>query len=350
MENPRRDFLKAASASAGAIGSGALLGGPVIAADAVVSQTIDLPAPPTTRSGDMQYRVLGRTGEKVSIVGLGGSHIGKQKDEQESIRIIRTAIDRGITFMDNSWDYNEGKSEERMGKALREGYRNRVFLMTKIDGRTEQEAAKQIDESLRRLQTDRVDLMHFHEVIRMEDADRIFAETGAVKAMLAAQKAGKLRYVGFTGHKDPAVHLRMLEVAQQHGFRFDSLLMPLNVMDAHFRSFQHEVLPVALREGIGVTSMKSMGGGFILKSGAVKPIECLHYAMSLPTSTVIAGIDSMEILDQALEAARTFQPMSREQTASLLARTRQAALDGRYELFKTSSHFDSTAKHPEWLG
>jgi len=348
MPSHRRQFLQAASLTGSAFLTGAW--GQVIAADAATAAAADLPTPATTRSGDMQFRTLGRTREKVSIVGVGGSHIGKQNDEQESIRIIRTAIDRGVNFMDNSWDYNEGKSEERMGKALRDGYRNKVFLMTKIDGRTQESAAKQIDESLTRLQTDRIDLMHFHEVIRMEDADRIFGEKGAVQAILAAQKAGKVRYVGFTGHKDPAVHLRTLEVAKKHGFRFDSLLMPLNVMDAHFRSFQHEVLPVALREGIGVTSMKSMGGGFILKSGAVKPVECLHYAMTLPTSTVIAGIDSMDILEQALDAARTFQPMSRSQVASLLERTRTAALDGRYELFKTSNHFDATAKHPEWLG
>jgi len=348
MPTHRRQFLQTASLASSALLTGTW--GQVVAAHAVTAAAADLPTPPTTRSGDMQFRTLGRTGEKVSIVGVGGSHIGKQNDEQESIRIIRTAIDRGVNFMDNSWDYNEGKSEERMGRALRDGYRNKVFLMTKIDGRTQESAANQIDESLRRLQTDRVDLMHFHEVIRMEDADRIFGENGAVQAILAAQKAGKVRYVGFTGHKDPAVHLRTIEVAKKHGFRFDSLLMPLNVMDAHFRSFQHEVLPVALREGIGVTSMKSMGGGFILKSGAVKPLECLHYAMNLPTSTVIAGIDSMDILEQALDAAKTFQPMSRSQVANLLERTRTAALDGRYELFKTSNHFDATAKHPEWLG
>jgi len=348
MPTHRRQFLQTASLASSALLTGAW--GQVVAADAVTAAAADLPTPPTMRSGDMQFRTLGRTGEQVSIVGVGGSHIGKQNDEQESIRIIRTAIDRGVNFMDNSWDYNEGKSEERMGRALRDGYRNKVFLMTKIDGRTQESAANQIDESLRRLQTDRVDLMHFHEVIRMEDADRIFGENGAVQAILAAQKAGKVRYVGFTGHKDPAVHLRTIEVAKKHGFRFDSLLMPLNVMDAHFRSFQHEVLPVALREGIGVTSMKSMGGGFILKSGAVKPLECLHSAMNLPTSTVIAGIDSMDILEQALDAAKTFQPMSRSQVANLLERTRTAALDGRYELFKTSNHFDATAKHPEWLG
>jgi aryl-alcohol dehydrogenase-like predicted oxidoreductase len=352
MPGDRREFLKAASAGGTALGLGSMAGGiaPVLAADAADAGTAQLETPKSTREGDMQYRILGRTGEKVSIIGVGGSHIGKQQDEQESIRIIRTAIDRGVNFMDNSWDYNGGKSEERMGKALRDGYRQKVFLMTKFDGRTQKEAAKQIDESLKRLQTDHVDLLHFHEVIRMEDPDRIFADDGAVHAMMDAQKAGKTRYVGFTGHKDPAVHLRMIEMAQKHGFRLDSLLMPLNVMDAHFRSFQHQVLPVALREGIGVTSMKSMGGGFILKSGAVKPVECLHYAMNLPTTTVIAGMDSMQVLEQGLEAARTFQPMSREQVASLLQRTRQAALEGHYELFKTTNHFDSTAQHPEWLG
>ncbi|MEH1877231.1 aldo/keto reductase [Nostoc sp.] len=242
------------------------------------------------------------------------------------------------------------KSEIRIGQALRNGYCQKVFLMTKVDGRTKLAAAKQIDESLTRLQTDHVDLMQFHEVIRMEDPDRIFAPDGALSAMLAAQKAGKVRYIGFTGHKDPLVHLRMLDIAAQNNFHFDTLLMPLNVMDAHFRSFQHLVLPVALKEKIGVLSMKPMGGKFILKSNTVKPIECLHYAMNLPTSVVITGIDSIPILDQALEAVRTFQPMSQQQLTALLARTAQAAAQGQYELFKTTNHFDSTAKNPEWLG
>ena len=298
----------------------------------------------------MQYRTLGRTGEKVSIVGVGGSHIGKQKDEKESIAIILGAIDHGITFMDNSWDYNDGKSEERMGKALRDGYRNKVFLMTKVDGRTKASCAKQIDESLKRLETDRVDLMQFHEIIRMEDPDRIFEKGGALEAMLAAQKAGKVRYIGFTGHKDPAVHLRMLEVAGKHDFRFDAVQMPLNVMDAHFRSFQHSVLPVLVRDGIGVIGMKSMGANIILKSKVVQPIECLHYAMNLPTSTVVTGIDSMPILDQAIQAANNFAPMSQEQVAALLARTREVAAAGEFERFKTSNMFDATAQHPEWLG
>jgi predicted aldo/keto reductase-like oxidoreductase len=298
----------------------------------------------------MPQRVLGRTGEKVSAIGLGGYHIGKQADEEESTKIIRSAIDRGITFMDNCWDYNNGVSEIRMGKALRDGYRQRVFLMTKIDGRTKDAAARQIDESLRRLQTAQIDLLQFHEVIRLEDPDRIFATGGAIEAMLDAKQAGKIRYIGFTGHKDPFVHLRMLDVAAAHKFRFDTVQMPLNVMDAHFRSFERQVLPRLVEEEIGVLGMKSMGDPFILESKTVTPIECLHYALNLPTSTVITGIDNMNVLDQALEAARTFKPMSKEAVADLLARTATAAASGRYELFKTESRYDGTAHNPQWLG
>jgi len=237
-----------------------------------------------------------------------------------------------------------------MGAALRDGYRQKVFLMTKIDGRTRDAAGEQIDESLKRLQTDHVDLMQLHEIIRMEDPDRIFAPGGALEAVVAAQKAGKLRYIGFTGHKDPAIHLRMLDVAAAHGFRFDTVQMPLNVMDAHFRSFEHEVLPRLVRDEIGVLGMKSMGDGFILKSGVVSPIDCLHYALNLPTSTVITGIDRIPILDQAIEAAATFRPMSAERVAALLANSATVAATGTYELFKTSDHFDSTAHNPHWLG
>ncbi|MGB3202639.1 MAG: aldo/keto reductase [Nodosilinea sp.] len=298
----------------------------------------------------MLYRTLGNTQETVSAIGLGGFHIGKQKDEQDSHRIIRSAIDRGITFMDNCWDYNEGLSEVRMGNALKEGYRDRVFLMTKVDGRTKALAAEQIDESLKRLQTDHVDLLQFHEVIRLEDPDRIFADGGAVEAFREAKQAGKIRYVGFTGHKDPLVHLRMLEIARQHDFQFDTVQMPLNVMDAHFRSFQHYVLPVLLERGIGVLGMKSMAGGHILKSHVVSAIECLHYALNLPTSVVITGIDSMEVLDQAIQAAESFTPMSDDDVSSLLSRTTAVADTGRYEPFKTGNVFDATAMNPEWLG
>ena len=299
---------------------------------------------------EMPMRALGRTGEKVSAIGLGGFHAGTPRDEQETIRIIRSAIDRGINFMDNCWDYHNGDAEVRMGKALRDGYRARVFLMTKIDGRTKGAAAKQIDESLKRLQTDHVDLMQFHEIIRMTDPDRIFAAGGGMEAMQEAKKAGKVRFIGFTGHKDPDIHLKMLKVAADHQFRFDAVQMPLNVMDAHFRSFEHKIVPMLVKDGIGVLGMKSMGGGVILRSNTVTAMECLQYALNLPTSAVIAGMDSMERLDQALEAARTFKPMTQQQVSALLARTSEAAANGAYELFKTSAGFDGTAHNPQWLG
>ena len=299
---------------------------------------------------EVPYRTLGRSGEKISIIGLGGAHIGRGISESDAIQLIRSAIDRGVNFLDNSWDYNNGDSETRMGKALKDGYRQKVFLMTKLDGRTKQEAARQLDESLLRLDTDHLDLIQHHEVIRFEDPDRIFAEGGAHEAVLEARKAGKVRYIGFTGHKDPRIHLYMLEVGEKHGFRFDTVQMPLNVMDAHFRSFAHLVLPELVKQQIGVLAMKTMGGGVILKSGVVSPQECLHYAMNLPTSVVITGINKTSILDQALEAARSFKPMSAADVNALLAKTRKAAADGAYELFKTSEHFDATARHPEWLG
>jgi aryl-alcohol dehydrogenase-like predicted oxidoreductase len=312
---------------------------------------IPLISSPGARSGDMLYRTLGRTGERISAIGMGGFHIAQHGlSEDESIKLVRAAIDRGITFMDNSWDYNEGQSEIRMGKALKDGYRQKVFLMTKIDGRTKKVAKEQIETSLQRLQTDHIDLVQHHEVIRFDDPDRIFAEGGAMEAVLDAKKAGNIRYIGFTGHKDPHIHLYMLKVAVDHSFHFDAAQMPLNVMDAHFRSFAQLVVPELVRQGIGVLGMKSMGDGVILKSKTVSPMECLHYALSLPTSVVITGIDKPEILDQAIEAARTFTPMNQDQVAQLLAKTREVAMAGKYELFKTSSHFDSTAKHPDWLG
>jgi aryl-alcohol dehydrogenase-like predicted oxidoreductase len=299
----------------------------------------------------MIYRTLGRTGERVSAIGMGGFHLGQPKlSDDESVRLIRAAIDSGITFMDNSWDYNNGQSEIRMGKALKDGYRQKVFLMTKLDGRTKEEASKQLNESLQRLQADHVDLIQHHEVIRFDDPDRIFAEDGAQEAVLEARKAGKVRYIGFTGHKDPHVHLYMLEVAAKHNFHFDTVQMPLNVMDAHFRSFGKLVLPKLVEEQIGVLGMKSMGDKIILKSGTVTPVECLQYALTLPTSVVITGIDSQEVLKQDLEVAKTFKPLSQEQVAALLAKTEKVAAQGAYELFKTSAHFDSTAHHPEWLG
>jgi aryl-alcohol dehydrogenase-like predicted oxidoreductase len=300
---------------------------------------------------EMPYRTLGRTGERVSVIGLGGSHLGgSDVEEALAIRIIHAAMDRGLNFLDNSWDYHEGESEKRMGKALRGGRRDKAFLMTKIDGRSKKAAAEQLDESLRRLKTDYVDLIQHHEIIRYDDPYRIFDEGGANEALVEAKQAGKARYIGFTGHKDPQIHLQMLEVARHHGFRFDTVQMPLNVLDAHYRSFERVVLPALAKQEIGVLGMKSMGSGVILKSKAVSPIECLHYALNLPTSVVITGVDSMEILDQAFEAANTFRPMAEEQVQALLEKTKKAAASGEYELFKTSSVFDSTAQNPSWLG
>jgi aryl-alcohol dehydrogenase-like predicted oxidoreductase len=298
----------------------------------------------------MVYRQLGTTGEIVSAIGLGGYHLGKQTDPAESIKLVHAAVDRGITFIDNCWDYNDGLSEVRVGQALRNGYRQKVFLMTKMDGRTAVEYNKQLEQSLGRLQTDTIDLVQFHEVIRMEDPDRIFAPGGALEAAIAARQAGKIRYIGFTGHKDPAVHLRMLEVAHQHGFHFDTVQMPINVMDAHFRSFTHQVMPVAILQGIGVLAMKTFGDHFILESKTVEPIEALHYSLTLPVSVVITGIDSMPILDQALAAARTFKPLTNAQVNALLDRTKEAASQGKFEPFKTTQHFDGTAANPKWLG
>src|SRR5438105_2841962 len=305
----------------------------------------------STVHAEMPYRILGSTGERVSAIGLGGWHLGfKKVDEQLSIRIVRDAIQRGINFMDNCWDYNDGASETRMGKALRDGYRNKVFLMTKIDGRSKKEAARQVEESLRRLQTDCIDLVQHHEILRYEDPHRIFDDDGANAALIEARKAGKLRYIGFTGHKDPRIHFYMLEVAKQRAFKFDTVQMPLNVMDAHYRSFEKLVVPELVRQNIGVLGMKSMANGIILKSKTVTATECLHYALNLPTSVVITGCDSIEILEQALASARTFQPMSDAQVKSLLAKTAKAASKGEFELFKTTSIFDSTATHPQWLG
>jgi predicted aldo/keto reductase-like oxidoreductase len=305
--------------------------------------------------GEMLYRKFGQTGELVSAIGMGGSHLGKSSLTQaEATRLIHQGIDRGITFMDNCWDYNEGRSELWMGQALsEEGYRKKVFLMTKIDGRDKQLATDQLNDSLTRLKTSHIDLVQFHEILRFDDPDRIFRKGGALEALLAAKKAGKIRFIGFTGHKDPRVHLYMLEVAAKHGFRFDAVLMPSNLMDAHFRSFAHVVMPELMRQKIGIQTMKPFCGGdaIILKSGVIRnPIDCLHYALNLPTDVVITGIDKPMILDQAFEAAKTFRPMNNEQFAALLATTKQIAETGQYELFKVSAHFDGTAHHPDWLG
>jgi uncharacterized protein len=330
--NTRRKFLKSAAAT-------------------VMSAGIGQRAWAAGTKNGVPLRILGHTSEKVSIVGIGGYHLARPGvDAEESIRIVRTGLDQGINFLDNCWDYNGGESEIRMGKALRDGYRQKAFLMTKIDGRNKATAASQINESLKRLQTDRIDLLQFHEVIRDNDPDRIFAAGGALEAVLEAKKMGKIRYIGFTGHKSPDIHLKMLATASAHQFTFDSVQMPLNVMDHHFDSFEAKVLPILQKQNIGVLAMKSMGDPFILQSKTVTAIECLHYAMNLPTSVVITGCDSLKILQQALDAARSFRPMDKQEVAALLAKSAKAAQAGEFEKYKTSHHFDGTYQNPQWLG
>ncbi len=301
-----------------------------------------------TRDGVI-YRNLGSTGERVSAIGLGGYHIGVPS-EDEGIRIIRTALDRGLTFLDNSWDYHDGESEVRMGKALRDGYRKRAFLMTKYNGRTRASAAQQIDDSLRRLQTDHIDLIQFHENIRMTDPDKYFAPGGAHEAVMAAKKAGKVRYVGFTGHKDPSIHLHMLDMAAKNDFHFDSCQMPLNVLDYHFRSFAHQVVPRLVAEKTAVLGMKPLASGLIFGLDQANAVDCLHYALNLPTSVVMNGCDSLARLDQAFQAMKTFKPMTEAQVEALTAKTKEAAMGGRIERFKTSEEFDGTTHSPASMG
>ena len=353
----RRSFLQGAAAGAGLAATSSA--GAAVTAPGLPNtrpkDAADLPfvTDPGERRGEMLYRSFGRHDEKISAIGMGGFHLGKNAvSDDEATRLIHAGIDRGITFMDNCWDYNGGRSELRMGVALSQGgYRDKVFLMSKMDGRTKQEAMRQIDESLKRLRTDRIDLVQHHEILRFDDPDRVFAEGGAMEAFVEARKAGKLRYIGFTGHKDPRIHLQMLEVAEERGFQFDSVQMPLNVMDAHFRSFGHLVLPYLVQHGIAALGMKTFGDGVILKSDApIKPLEYLHFCLNLPTSVVITGIESQRDLDQAFEAVKTFQPMDKAKVAELLERSKPYALQGKYELFKTSATFDGTAKNAAWLG
>jgi aryl-alcohol dehydrogenase-like predicted oxidoreductase len=297
-------------------------------------------------------RRLGRTNENVSMMALGGFHIGAATlSDVEAVHLMHKAIDAGITFFDNCWDYNAGRSEDRMGQALGIlGYRKRVFLMTKFDGRDRRTATAQLEESLRRLQTDHVDLWQMHENIRPDDADHLFASGGAIEAMLAAQQAGKVRFLGFSGHKDPAYHVHMFEVAAQNGFVFDTVQMPLNVMDAHFRSFEKAVIPVARQTDTAIIAMKTFGDRHILDARVVAPLQMLHYSLNLPVSTVVTGIDSMATLHQAVTAAVSYRPLSEAEVASMLARTAPLSIDGATERYKTTNEFDGTIAHPEWLG
>jgi len=352
----RRRFLQAMAAAGAAVPAlGQQTETAAVAQGNSAAAHIPRVSDPGELRGEMLYRELGSTGEKVSAIGMGGSHLAKPSLTQaDATRLIHEAVDRGITFMDNCWDYNEGRSERFMGEALSQGgYRAKVFLMTKLDGRNKENATDQLNDSLTRLKTDHIDLVQFHEILRFDDPDRIFRQGGALEALLAAKQAGKIRYIGFTGHKDPHVHLYMLEVAAKHGFRFDAVLMPSNLMDAHFRSFAQLVMPKLVEQKIGIQTMKPFcgGDGIILKSGAIQnPIDCLHYALNLPTNVVITGIDKKAVLDQAFEAAKTFKRLNKDEFATLVSTTQKVAQSGEYELFKVSAHFDGTAHHPDWLG
>ncbi len=284
----------------------------------------------------MPTRVLGRTGRNISILGLGGHHVGQVQDDREAIRLVRTAIDMGITFMDNAWEYHQGRSEVLMGKALQDGYRGRVFLMTKHHGRDKKTAMQHLEDSLRRLKTDVIDLWQFHEIIYEDDPDMIFAPGGGIEAAEQARQQGKVRHIGFTGHKDPAIFRKMLS----HDYPWDSVQMPVNVLDAHFRSFQKEILPILLERNIGPIAMKSMGGGHVLESGVVGPRQALRYAWSQPVATVVCGMTNREQLEQNVDAALNFKPLSKQEEAELLEKAKPAARDGAFEPFKTTSQFD----------
>ena len=289
-------------------------------------------------TGTVPRRPFGHTGVQVSIIGVGGYHLGTTKGQEEANRIIGKAIDAGVNFFDNAWEYYQGVSEERMGVAL-QGKRDQVILMTKVctHGRDKQVAMQQLEQSLRRLKTDHLDLWQIHEVVYYNDPDLIFRTRGAIEALEQAKKDGKVRWVGFTGHKDPAIHLKMLS----YNFPFDTIQMPLNCFDARFRSFQQHVLPEANRRGIAVLGMKSLGGsGEMVTQGGITPEEGLRYAMSLPVATTISGMDSEVILDQNLAIASNFTPMSEEERRSLEDRCQFWAADGRYERFKTTTMYD----------
>ncbi len=349
----RRDFIKTVAAGVGAAAASTRPAEAQVAA--APGNALPRPGSVTAAIGqhpDMKYRALGRTGEAVSLVGMGGFHLAKPggMTNDEAIRVVHAGLDAGINFCDNCWDYNDGESEVRLGRALAmQGYRRRTFLMTKIDGRTAKAAMGQIETSLTRLQTDHLDLLQFHEIIRPDDPARVFAQGGALEAVLRAREQGKLRYIGFTGHKSPAIHASMFETADAHDFHFDTVQMPLNVMDAHYDSFEKTVVPMAVARGTGIIGMKAFGDNFILKSGVVPPMQMLQYPMSLPISIQVTGIDGMDILHQALEAVRTYVPPTPEFRAALLTRSEQVAMTGQTEQYKTTLHFDGTNHNPQWL-
>ncbi len=288
--------------------------------------------------GGIPVRPLGKTGLEASIIGLGGAHLAQpQIEPSESLRIIQTAIDEGITFLDNAWDYYEGEAERRMGLGI-QGRRDQVVLMTKVCGRDRKTAEENLHDSLRRLQTDMIDIWQFHEINYDNDPDWIFAAEGALETALRARESGKVRFIGFTGHKSPHILLKMLD----QDFDWDTCQMPINVMDAHFRSFQHDVLPELNRRGIAALGMKSLGGAAqFIKNAGLSVEQCRRYALSLPISTLISGLVSLDELQQAIALARNFTPLTEGEKAELLEQVRAEATDGRHEWFKTTQYYDS---------
>src|ERR1700689_1753127 len=345
----RRSFLKQAAV---VLAGMKVTGGRYLGAQAKLEgAAAHTPLPAVTTVNGIGRRKLGRADVEVSIIGIGGYHIGiSAVTEQEALRIVRTALDQGINFLDNCWDYNDGASEARMGKALADGYRKKAFLMTKLDGRTGASAKQQLEQSLTRLKTDHIDLVQIHEVIRMGDPEQAFQPGNIVEVLQQARKEGKISYIGFTGHKSPFIHLHMIETADKHGFTFDTVQMPVNAVDEHYQSFCQNVIPVAQKHGMAVLGMKPLANGAILKTGTITAPQALHYAMSVPVTVTITGCQSMANLEQALSVARNFQPMTREQKLAVLEKTAPVATKGQFEAYKSSQIYDGTTNNPQWLG
>jgi uncharacterized protein len=335
MKTTRRDFLKAGATTVGVASAVSAVGEGLFSSAALTAEAV----PPTRRKGNMIYRSLGRTGAQVSALGVGGHHLGDLPSVDEAIRLVHEAIDAGITFFDNCWEYYNGKTENILGRAIK-GRRDKIFLMTKVctHGRSGRLALQMLEESLKRLQTDHLDLWQIHGIVYDNDPELAYAKGGVLEAFDQAKKQGKTRFVGFTGHKDPAFHLKMLEL----GYSFDTVQMPLNPFDASFHSFEKQVLPEVNRRGIAALGMKSMGGtAWAIKNGVVKAEELLRYAMSLPVATTISGMDSLDVLRQNLQVVRGFKPMTDNEMDALRARCAPTAADGRYEPYKVSLRYDN---------
>src|ERR1700689_4941373 len=344
----RRKFLQQAAAAAALAGWKAAAGQTTTELTGAAALT---PLPVGSTSDGIGRGKLGPADVEVSIIGIGGYHIGlSDVTEQEALRVVRTALDRGINFLDNCWDYNDGASEERMGKALADGYRQKAFLMTKIDGRTGASARQQLEQSLERLKTDHIDLLQLHEVIRIGDPEQAFQPGNVMDVLQQARKEGKIRFIGFTGHKSPEIHLHMIETADKNGFTFDTVQMPVNALDEHYDSFGQKVIPVAQKHGMAVLGMKPLANGAIPKTNTVTAVEALHYAMSVPVTVTITGCDSMTVLQQALGVARNFKPLDQQQKIAILKKTAPVGDAGKFEAYKSSHIYDGTFNNPQWLG